>query len=66
MELLKNLFKGDKVVWAVFLLLCLTSVLEVFSASSTLAFQTGNYTSQIIRHTGFLYDVFCHNTMKFL
>ena len=54
MELLKNLFKGDKVVWAVFLLLCLTSVLEVFSASSTLAFQTGNYTSQIIRHTGFL------------
>ena len=36
MDLLKNLFKGDKVIWIIFLLLCLVSIIEVFSASSTL------------------------------
>ena len=35
MDLLKNLFKGDKVIWIIFLLLCLVSIIEVFSASST-------------------------------
>ena len=37
MDLLKNLFKGDKVIWIIFLLLCLVSIIEVFSASSMLS-----------------------------
>ena len=55
MELIKNLFKGDKVVWVVFLLLCLISIVEVFSATSTLAFSTGDYWAPIRRHSLFLF-----------
>ena len=52
MELIKNLFKGDKVVWVVFL--CLISLVEVFSATSTLAFSTGDYWAPFPRHCLFL------------
>ena len=31
-----NLFKGDKVIWMVLLFLCIISIVEVFSASSSL------------------------------
>ena len=54
MELIKNLFKGDKVVWVVFLILCLISLVEVFSATSTLAFSTGDYWAPFRRHCLFL------------
>ena len=35
MNKIGNLFKGDKGIWTVFLFLCLISIVEVFSASST-------------------------------
>lgn len=54
MDLLKNLFKGDKVIWVIFLLLCLISVTEVFSAASTLTYATGNYWKPITQHTAIL------------
>ena len=54
MDLLKNLFKGDKVVWVIFLCLCLISIVEVFSASSTLIYKTGNHWDPITRHSTFL------------
>ena len=38
MDLVKNLFKGDKGVWIVFMFLCLISIIEVFSAASTLTY----------------------------
>ena len=37
MELANKLFKGDRVIWIIFMLLCLISVVEVFSATSTIA-----------------------------
>ena len=43
-------FKGDAVIWAVFLFLCLISVIEVFSASSNLSFKTGNYLGPVLKH----------------
>ena len=46
-----NLFKGDKVIWMVFFFLCVISVIEVFSASSTLTFKTQNYLGPIFYHT---------------
>ena len=46
-----NLFKGDKVIWMVLLFLCLISVVEVFSASSTLTYKSQNYLGPIIGHT---------------
>jgi cell division protein FtsW len=49
-----NLFKGDKVIWMVFLFLCLISIVEVFSASSTLTYKSQNYMGPIIKHTGMI------------
>lgn len=54
MDLLKNIFKGDKVVWIIFLMLCLISVMEVFSATSSLAYGSGNYLQPITRHSVYL------------
>ncbi|MBR1484333.1 MAG: FtsW/RodA/SpoVE family cell cycle protein [Prevotella sp.] len=45
-----NLFKGDKVIWMVFFFLCTISVIEVFSASSTLTFKDQNYMKPILYH----------------
>ena len=39
MDLIKDLFKGDKVIWIIFLFLCLISIVEVFSAASTLTYK---------------------------
>ena len=41
MDLIKDLFKGDKVIWIIFLFLCLISIVEVFSAASTLTYKSG-------------------------
>ncbi|MDR2389677.1 MAG: FtsW/RodA/SpoVE family cell cycle protein [Tannerellaceae bacterium] len=49
-----KLFKGDRVIWVIFIVLCLISVIEVFSATSTLAYKDGNYWGPIVRHSGFL------------
>lgn len=54
MDLLKNIFKGDKVIWIIFLMLCLISITEVFSASSTLIYKSGNHWDPITRHSFFL------------
>lgn len=54
MDLLRNIFKGDKVIWIIFLFLCTISVIEVFSASSTLTYRSGNHWGPITRHALFL------------
>ena len=51
LKLLNNFFKGDKVVWAVFFMLCLVSVVEVYSASSSLGYKSGNYWWAAFYHT---------------
>ncbi len=51
MDLTKNLFKGDKVVWIVFMLLCVISLIEVFSATSTLVYSSGNHWNPIYLHS---------------
>ena len=50
MNKIGNLFKGDKGIWTVFLFLCLISVVEVFSASSTLTYKSQNYLSPLLYH----------------
>ncbi|MBR1933382.1 MAG: FtsW/RodA/SpoVE family cell cycle protein [Prevotella sp.] len=45
-----NLFKGDKVIWMVFLFLCMISIVEVFSASSTLTYKSQNYMGPLFYH----------------
>lgn len=54
MDLASKLFRGDRVVWIIFMFLCLISVIEVFSATSTLAYRNANHWVPIVRHTSFL------------
>ena len=47
---LANIFKGDKVIWMIFFILCLVSIIEVYSASSSLTLKGGYFWSPIIDH----------------
>lgn len=49
-----KIFKGDKVVWAVFIVLCVISLVEVFSATSTIVYRQHNHWAPILRHATFL------------
>lgn len=51
---LGNIFKGDKVIWMVFFFLCMISIVEVYSASSSLTYKSGQYALPVIKHSGFL------------
>ncbi len=48
------IFKGDKIIWLVFLILCVISLVEIFSATSTLVYKGGNHWTPIFRHAMFL------------
>ncbi|HEY5499434.1 MAG TPA: FtsW/RodA/SpoVE family cell cycle protein [Bacteroidales bacterium] len=66
MELLQKIFKGDRIVWIVYAILCVISLIEVFSATSTLAYSTQNPFGPIARHASFLIMgtvgvIFLHN-----
>ena len=54
MDLVKKLFKGDKVIWVIFMFLCLISIIEVFSAASTLTYKSGDHWGPITQHCVFL------------
>ena len=45
-----NIFKGDKVIWIVFFILCMISLVEVFSASSNLTYKSNNFIMPITKH----------------
>jgi cell division protein FtsW len=49
----KKIFRGDQVIWMIFLFLCLISIIEVYSASSMLTFKT-HYWQPIMKHILFL------------
>ena len=53
MNFMNKIFRGDRVIWMVFLLLCLISIVEVYSASSRLTFRT-DYWKPILHHSVFL------------
>lgn len=53
-SILKKYLRGDGVLWAVFIGLCFVSVVEMYSASSTLAYKAINHTVPMLRHVIFL------------
>lgn len=53
MNFVEKIFRGDRVIWMIFMFLCLISIVEVYSASSTLTFRT-DYWKPIMRHSMFL------------
>lgn len=58
-KLKRILFKGDKIIWAVFFIICAISWVEVFSATSRQISDNGSYWLPIIRHTVFLMGGIC-------
>ncbi len=66
MDYLQRLFKGDKVIWILFAILCIVSLLSVFSASSMLAYHNSRPYAPIVKHafillTSVLWVVVLHN-----
>ena len=53
-DFLRKIFKGDKVIWSVFIILCVISLVEIFSATSTIVYRQQNQWGPILRHTMFL------------
>ncbi|MCQ2075437.1 MAG: FtsW/RodA/SpoVE family cell cycle protein [Bacteroidaceae bacterium] len=49
-----NFFKGDKAVWMIYFFLCMISLVEIYSASSNLTFQSGHHWKPLISQAGFL------------
>lgn len=46
----KHILKGDKVIWTIYFFLSLISIIEVYSAASTLSFKSGDHWGPIINH----------------
>ena len=66
MDLIKNIFKGDKVIWIIFLFPCFISIVEVFSAASTRTYKSGDHWGPITQHSiilmvGVVVVVLMHN-----
>lgn len=53
-SLLKKYLRGDATLWVVFIMLCIVSIIEMYSASSTLAYKAANHTAPVLKHVGFL------------
>lgn len=49
-----KIFKGDKVIWTVFIILCVISLVEIFSATSTIVYRQQSQWGPILRHSMFL------------
>ena len=68
---LGHIFKGDTVIWMVFLFLSLISIVEVFSASSELTYKGGSYWAPVMKHGGVLFVgligiiITCHIPCKY-
>lgn len=54
MNIFSKIFKGDKTIWCIFIFLSIISLLEVFSASSTIVYRQHNHWGPIMRHAVFL------------
>lgn len=50
----RKYLKGDTTIWLVFIILCVFSIIELYSASSTLAFKAANHTAPMLQHVAFL------------
>lgn len=49
-----SLFEGDKVIWMILFFLCIISILEVYSASSTMTFGKTAYWTPVMMHSLYL------------
>lgn len=50
----RRIFHGDRVIWIVFFLLCMISLVEVFSAASALSYKSGDFLAPLFKQASFL------------
>lgn len=58
MGLVGKIFKGDPVIWIIYAALCLISVVEVFSATSSLTYNVSTHWAPISHHLKFVFGGF--------
>lgn len=51
----KSILQGDLGIWTVFFLLCTISIIEVYSASSNMSYQTGAFWRPVLEHIGYFF-----------
>lgn len=51
---LGSLFMGDRVIWIVYFFLCVISLVEVYSAASTLSYKSGRFWEPLVKQALFL------------
>ncbi len=49
-----SLFMGDRVIWVVYFFLCIISLVEVYSAASTLSYKSGHFWDPLVKQAVFL------------
>ncbi|GAB6010722.1 FtsW/RodA/SpoVE family cell cycle protein [Viscerimonas tarda] len=54
MDFFSKTFRGDKTIWCIFAALCFISLLEIFSATSTIVYKQQDQWGPILRHATFL------------
>lgn len=50
----KRLFQGDLVIWAIYFWLCMISLIEVYSAASSLSYTSGDFMAPLFKQAIFL------------
>lgn len=51
----QSILQGDFGIWMVFFLLCTISIIEVYSASSNMSYQTGAFWRPVLEHAGYFF-----------
>ena len=49
-DFINRIFRGDKGIWFIFMFLCMISIIEVFSATSQMSYDSGNFWGPISAH----------------
>ncbi|MDY5773687.1 MAG: FtsW/RodA/SpoVE family cell cycle protein [Bacteroidaceae bacterium] len=54
-----KIFQGDRAIWAIYFIFCAISLIEVYSATSSLSYKTGNFIDPVLRHGLFILGGIC-------
>lgn len=55
----KGFMQGDLTLWMIFFLLCMISVIEVYSASSNMSYSNGEYWVPVMKHASIVFFGIC-------
>lgn len=50
----EGILQGDMAVWMILIVLCMVSIVEVYSASSNMTYKSGQYWKPVVEHTSYI------------